>query len=319
MEKLKDILWPIVLVGGFGAFIDFMIGRTGQEKAKDFLFRWWVRFDDVRWSNFGREEGLFAGQLIEKWFGRRIWSFRRIGSTMLLFLLFMLIGYIIRPPSSYVVNTNGFIFCLICDYKGFWDIGDIAAITIISSVCAFLISISFTKYITFRMAYFCRVGGLNNILIFILMLITNYLIFTLWLPMTENVKWVAAFALHEARFIPDENITTLMKTLLHNVILQAVRGIHEITLYPKFFVNVLFAERNPIDEFSAYMLTTFPSLMRFAISIVFIGSFLLKRLVMRPVNLVWRRIVESDKQVFTLIFGGAAALATAISEAAKHL
>ena len=41
-----------------------------------------------------------------------------------------------------------------------------------------------------------------------------------------------------------------MKTLLHNVILQAVRGIHEITLYPKFFVNVLFAERNPIDEFS---------------------------------------------------------------------
>jgi hypothetical protein len=67
------------------------------------------------------------------------------------------------------------------------------------------------------------------------------------------------------------------------------------------------------------MLTTFPSLMRFAISIVFIGSFLLKPLVMRPVNLVWRRIVESDKQVFTLIFGGAAALATAISEAAKHL
>jgi hypothetical protein len=28
---------------------------------------------------------------------------------------------------------------------------------------------------------------------------------------------------------------------------------------------------------------------------------------MRPVNLVWRRIVESDKPVFTLTFGGAAA------------
>jgi hypothetical protein len=40
---------------------------------------------------------------------------------------------------------------------------------------------------------------------------------------------------------------------------------------------------------------------------------------MRPVNLVWRRIVESDKPVFTMTFGGAAAFATAISEAVKHL
>jgi hypothetical protein len=36
-------------------------------------------------------------------------------------------------------------------------------------------------------------------------------------------------------------------------------------------------------------------------------------------NLVWRRIVESDKPVFTLIFGGPAAFATAVGEAAKHL
>jgi hypothetical protein len=65
METLKDILWPVVLVGGSGAFIDFLIGKTGQQKAKDWLLKWWVRFDDVRWKNFGREEGLFAGRLIE--------------------------------------------------------------------------------------------------------------------------------------------------------------------------------------------------------------------------------------------------------------
>ena len=40
---------------------------------------------------------------------------------------------------------------------------------------------------------------------------------------------------------------------------------------------------------------------------------------MRPVSLVWARIVESDRPVFTLIFGGAAAFASAIGEAAKHL
>ena len=69
MEMLKDFLWPIVAIGGVGAFIDFLIDRTGQEKAKDFLLKWWVRFDDVHWRNFGREEGLSAAQLISHWFG----------------------------------------------------------------------------------------------------------------------------------------------------------------------------------------------------------------------------------------------------------
>jgi hypothetical protein len=40
---------------------------------------------------------------------------------------------------------------------------------------------------------------------------------------------------------------------------------------------------------------------------------------MRPISLVWARIIESDKPVFTVIFGGVAAFASAIGEAAKHL
>jgi hypothetical protein len=62
-----------------------------------------------------------------------------------------------------------------------------------------------------------------------------------------------------------------------------------------------------------------PGLFRFALSIIFVGSFLLRPLIMRPLNLVWRRIVESEKPVFTLTFAGAAAFASAIGEAAKHL
>jgi hypothetical protein len=67
------------------------------------------------------------------------------------------------------------------------------------------------------------------------------------------------------------------------------------------------------------MLTLCPSLFRVILSIIFVGSILLRPFVMRPVSLVWARIVESEKPVFTLTFGGAAAFATAISEAAKHL
>jgi hypothetical protein len=95
---------------------------------------------------------------------------------------------------------------------------------------------------------------------------------------------------------------------------------HEpINLNPnEFFLNS-YLGRGEIDRTALFLLACFPSLVRFGISLVFVGSFLLRPLIMRPVNLVWRRIVESDKPVFTAIFGGVAAFASAIGEAAKHL
>src|SRR5215469_16392153 len=93
-ETLKDVLSAIVLVGGLGAFIDFLIGKTGQARAKDFLLKWWVRFDDVSWNNFGREEGLFAGKLIERWFGRRTFGIHRMTSALILYTLFFILGYL---------------------------------------------------------------------------------------------------------------------------------------------------------------------------------------------------------------------------------
>jgi hypothetical protein len=66
-------------------------------------------------------------------------------------------------------------------------------------------------------------------------------------------------------------------------------------------------------------MTWFPILFRFLLLIIFVGSFLLRPLIMRPVSLVWARILESEKPVFTVIFGGAAAFATAMNEVAKHL
>ena len=74
IETLKNFLWPIVLVGGLGGFIDFLIGKAGQVKAKDFLLKWWIRFDDVRWNNFGKEEELFAAALMNKFFSKGILS-----------------------------------------------------------------------------------------------------------------------------------------------------------------------------------------------------------------------------------------------------
>ena len=58
---------------------------------------------------------------------------------------------------------------------------------------------------------------------------------------------------------------------------------------------------------------------RLILSIIFVGSFLLRPLIMRPISLVWERIIDNEKPVFTLIFGFAGALAKMISEVAGHL
>jgi hypothetical protein len=80
MERIAEHMWLFIVLAWFGLLIDFLIGRAGRDRVKEFVRQWWERFDHIHWHNFGREEGLFAGQLIEKWFGRRIWSWRRIVS-----------------------------------------------------------------------------------------------------------------------------------------------------------------------------------------------------------------------------------------------
>ena len=55
-----EALATVAASGGVGAFIDFWIGRAGQQRVRGWLETWWLRFSYVRLSNFGREEALFA-------------------------------------------------------------------------------------------------------------------------------------------------------------------------------------------------------------------------------------------------------------------
>jgi hypothetical protein len=59
-----------------------------------------------------------------------------------------------------------------------------------------------------------------------------------------------------------------------------------------------------------------PSLIRLSIMTIFILSFFLKPL-QNAIMTLWARVIESDKPVFTLMFGGAAALGKAIQEIVK--
>jgi hypothetical protein len=141
METAKRILESIIVVGRFGAFIDFLIGRTGQERAKLFLLEWWVRFDDIRWESFGRQEGLHAGELIDRWFSPRIFSYKRIQSTVFVFVSLFLLTSLVKE----LMSSEG-IICLA--YELFPKEPISVTLLILSFFCGFAVSISFTRAIT---------------------------------------------------------------------------------------------------------------------------------------------------------------------------
>jgi hypothetical protein len=68
----------------------------------------------------------------------------------------------------------------------------------------------------------------------------------------------------------------------------------------------------------ADLLNLLPNLTRLSISVIFVASFFLRPL-QRPIMTLWARIIESDKPVFTVVFGGGATLIKAIHEIASSL
>src|SRR5215469_109012 len=311
MDRLKDILWPVVLIGGFGALIDFLIGRAGQAKTKDLLLKWWVRFDDIGWTNFGREEGIFAGALIERYFGKHIWSLRRVLSAFVIVIFLYIFATVVLYLQSRLYLIGSMREYEVRNYVS----------EIVLTVIPFMFSVSFTKYITLSTARMCGTGAVKNFLFFSFMLILNYILLVLWSPFALAVKVIIS-AMVVNNYLNWIFFPSSVIAFMWDMFKEAIGSY----LYPnellKQFQDLLFGNSMSSDQtqfFAFSVAASLPSVFRFFLSVIFVGSFLLRPLVLRPISLVWARIVESEKPVFTVLFGGAAAFASAISEAAKHL
>jgi hypothetical protein len=83
----------------------------------------------------------------------------------------------------------------------------------------------------------------------------------------------------------------------------------------------IFLRRNDIIGWANFVMSGMSAyvghLVRLALALIFVGSYLLRPLIMRPLSLIWLRIVESDKPIFTMMFGGVSVAVTAINEIAN--
>lgn len=332
MDAAANLLWPFIVFAGFGLLIDLLIGRAGRDRVKKFVTRWWKRFNDIHWHNFGREEGLFTGQLIGKWFGRRLWSWRRIVSALLVLFMFILIG-LIRLIFQSRADTQWCFYCGFSDVQHWKDLKDWVVwyglfFQIVSAVIIFVIgfslSVSFTKLIALVMGRLCGNGTIRNLTIFSASMIINYAFLCIWSPVMTAIRYFGTtLVVTQADIIDDILTGDISLAQAYSIYLPIIRdelqSIHQmINFYPTTVTAVFTTRSIPVDLFAFFSASSVPSVCRLLISIVFVGSFLIGKRSMRPVSFLWERIIESDQPVFTLIFGLLGALAAAVEEVAKH-
>jgi hypothetical protein len=324
-KTLPGWLWPIATFAGVGAFIDFLIGRGGADRVRDFLETWWIKFDDVRWNNFGQKEAMFAIDLIDRWCGRQLWSWRRWIFVLIFFVISIPLGHLIALFQS---DFHAPFMFLPIDYP-----------LVLFSALSLGASVSLTRLIAVMVARLCGNSTRRNVIVFALFLLVSCVLTLVWLPAVEDMsEYIRAILDSQGRDprTPDLFVLPGTSAILH-ALLSSFNTIKSrlvyFTQHPLYLINVDITEfeipwfYKPQEDWSPYFAIEFTrfvagfaaNLIRLAISLVFVGSFLLRPIVMRPLLLVWLRIVESDKPIFTLIFGGASATAVFFNELKKHL
>jgi hypothetical protein len=168
----KD-MFTVVACAGIGAFIDFYIGKSGQRRVKDCLETWWLKFSDVRWGALGREEALFAVQILNLLFGDRLFSARRmivvsvwvfLGSLTIITVYRLGELYDLHLLSPYVWIAYFFLFCLAT------------------------LSVSITTFASAKVAILLTKAPYLNIVGLIFILLFQYSLIVFWYPAMETVR-----------------------------------------------------------------------------------------------------------------------------------
>jgi hypothetical protein len=319
---LPGWLWPIAALSGLGAFIDFLIGRVGQDRTRDILASWWIRFDDIKWSNFGQKEASFSVSVLDLVCGKRFLSVKRIYFLIATTATLLIIDILIIPHlvSYYMIVSTPVV---------------ISMTSIAISVLAFSLSISYSREISRFVLSIYSDSGWTNLTIIVVFFAVSYIILVAWVPVVRTisdfVELKVVYYLEASHIISRSSTITLLReaTFLDYVYI----GVRKISLNPKQLVSNYISDfllplqdeglKGQIDifrlEFTRSSLGYLANFSRLLLSLFFLMFALTKPFLMSPVSLVWRRILESEKPIFTLVLGGIGGIATAGSELLKHL
>jgi hypothetical protein len=318
VDKWQAALAAMGGMTAIGGLIDLAMWQAEKEKLKGRLEDWWLRFTDVKWSNFGRVEAELAIQILDRWAGPRLWSWKRwrfatviTGAVYLSVLLWTLARVAWRFEIWKVVEWSDLLAV------------PLIALTGVPWIVLFAVSLSLTRLIAAGAARLCR-GVLSSIFTFALLLVIHVALLLYW-ALIPFVLLYGPFYLIGAMFsddYPPEYITAVLQSIDPGDlwILNSPMSWGELFRWsPAEFDS----SQDWGESFGGVTLSSFKIAMdivanglRILFALVFLTSFIFRPLIQAPITRLWYGVMNSGKP-FTMSFGAIGAIAAMVQVLSK--
>jgi len=313
LQSWTSILTTVAACGGVGAFIDFWIGKQGQQRLRSWLETWWLKFSYVRFQTLGHDEALFAVRVIDRLVGRRLLSVRRLTAALIITVTSLVTSHI-----YYFLLTHIFVHGVSASP---YSIVMYVAL-ILMPLASVAISFSLTRLTAVLVARAISHYPMLNLIGLLFMLFFQYLLFC-YMPLISGVnhlilsEQVLYYITQESPYYasPWELLVGAFDIISRNQITVAFTAKISQVLFPPAFWAATHKDDPQLIlvMYSNELMNAMQALFRISITVVFLLSFVLQS-IKRPILELWAKIIESDKPVFTLLFGGAAALVQLIQK-----
>jgi hypothetical protein len=310
--------WEAALkaIGGLtaiGGLIDLAMYKADKKRLQDWLETWWLRFTDVKWSNFGRNEAELAIQILDRWAGPRLWSWKRWRFSLIVpvtaYLLILVAIFVVALLHN--VNISSAFRNIDWPYLVY-----LPPVYIVPQVVTFAGSLSITRFIA-AVVVRVGVGGLFGILSFAGLLLVHVLLLLYW----GRIVWVLQLIPIESGRLLFSSIESSQPFSLGNELHRFIRFSDrhwDLGLWYGLLRQP--TNRDLLIVFSVVCLNALMEIvangLRIAFALVFLVSFAF-RPVMEVLAAWWYNLMTSGKPFFTMLFGFVGSLVAVVQIIAK--
>lgn len=190
LSAMKTAAALVVILGGLGAVVDFLISSAQKEKIKNWMLAKWVKFEDMKLSNFSEKEAMYFVELSDGLFGTKLFSWKRI---------LVCVAITAGCYAVWLALANSQIHNDVSLSDLQWYPATLLLLSICLDVAALAISLSLSRVISARVIKLAAARSLG-ILPYVALMIIHILLFLLWRPLIDLCR----HAFVDMIFAPDE-------------------------------------------------------------------------------------------------------------------
>lgn len=321
MDKWLTAASALGGLAAIGGLLDLAMYKAEKDRLKARLEDWWLRFTDVKWSNFGRREAELAVCILDRWAGPLLWSWKRWRFAARVSLAVALL-------TGIWVTLRALWSGVDLDFTRGMDSAAslLALILFVSSIfVAFALSLSVTRYVAVLVARVATTP-IRSVLSFAVLLGVHILLLVYWSVIVYGLQaalvLVLMYALTRAgladfSFFFGSDLAQAIVSLFTSLFWPEADR-EGLKLVPATWSS-LFSLSHPGRGVGNIWVFAFKVAMdlvanglRIVFALAFLSSFVFRPLIQEPIGRLWYGMMASDKPMFTVLFGAIGAIVGAL-------